>query len=58
VAQAFAQVPDIRVYYGPDTYMGRNLATLLGALTRLPDEQARAPAPCQAQQQRRVGSGL
>jgi len=46
------------VYYGPDTYMGRNLATLLGALTRLPDEQARAPAPCQAQQQRRVGPGL
>ena len=36
----------MRVYYGPDTYMGRNLATLLGALTRLPDEQACALCCC------------
>ena len=37
--QAFAQVPDIRVYYGPDTYMGRNLATMLATIARLPDEE-------------------
>ncbi|KAK9837492.1 hypothetical protein WJX81_006535 [Elliptochloris bilobata] len=45
VLQAFAQVPDVRVYYGPDTYMGRNLATMLGALARLPDEEVAALHP-------------
>lgn len=42
--QAFAQVPDVRVYYGPDTYMGRNLATMLAAIARLPDEEV-GPGP-------------
>jgi quinolinate synthase len=32
VLQAFAQVPDARVWYGPDTYMGRNLAQLFASL--------------------------
>ena len=26
------------MYYGPDTYMGRNLASMLRALADLPDE--------------------
>jgi quinolinate synthase len=33
--QAYAQVPDLHVWFGPDTYMGRNLSTLLGALSRM-----------------------
>jgi quinolinate synthase len=28
VLQAFAQVPEATVWYGPDTYMGQNLAQL------------------------------
>ena len=32
VLQAFAQVPDAHVWYGPDTYMGRNLVQLFTSL--------------------------
>lgn len=32
VLQGFAQVPDASVWYGPDTYMGRNLAQLFTSL--------------------------
>ncbi|EFJ43789.1 hypothetical protein VOLCADRAFT_106629 [Volvox carteri f. nagariensis] len=32
VLTAFAQVPDATVWYGPDTYMGRNLAQLFSDL--------------------------
>lgn len=32
------QVPDLTVWYGPDTYMGRNLAQLFTQLADLPDE--------------------
>lgn len=32
------QVPDLTVWYGPDTYMGRNLAQLFSQLANLPDE--------------------
>ena len=35
VLQAFAQVPDLHVWFGPDTYMGHNLANMLSALGRL-----------------------
>lgn len=31
--QASAQIPDLKVLYGPDTYMGHNLETLLDTLT-------------------------
>ena len=37
--QAFAQVPDLHVWYGPDTYMGRNLALLLQSLSRGTDDE-------------------
>jgi quinolinate synthase len=33
--QAFAQVPDLHVWFGPDTYMGRNLSNILAALARM-----------------------
>ena len=35
VLTAFAQVPDVHVWYGPDTYMGRNLAQLFQSLAQL-----------------------
>ena len=43
--QAFAQVPDLHVYYGPDTYMGRNLGQLFTMLAALPDEEVAAVHP-------------
>ena len=37
--QAFAQVPDLHVWFGPDTYMGENLARMMTALSRMPAER-------------------
>ncbi|KAL6760200.1 hypothetical protein V8C86DRAFT_2558901 [Haematococcus lacustris] len=45
VLQAFAQVPDATVWYGPDTYMGRNLAQLFTMLAELPDEEVQELHP-------------
>ncbi|CAH0480495.1 unnamed protein product [Peronospora belbahrii] len=39
VLQAFAQVPDINVWYGPDTYMGENLQQMFEHIAQLPDEK-------------------
>ena len=36
--QAFAQVPDLTLWYGPDTYMGRNLAQMFTAMASLSNE--------------------
>nr|QKY15239.1 quinolinate synthase chloroplastic (QS) [Polytomella parva] len=40
VLQAAAQIPGVRVYYGPDTYMGRNLVHLLQRLADAKDDVA------------------
>jgi quinolinate synthase len=45
VLQAFAQVPTATVWYGPDTYMGRNLEALLTALAAAPAEEVAALHP-------------
>jgi quinolinate synthase len=45
VLSAFAQVPDGHVWFGPDTYMGRNLARLFDTLAESTDEQIRAVHP-------------
>jgi len=45
VLQGFAQVPEATIWYGPDTYMGRNLAQLFSSLSKLPDEEVRALHP-------------
>jgi len=37
VLQAFAQVPGLTVWYGPDTYMGENLRTLFESVAQLDD---------------------
>ncbi len=43
--QAAAQIPGVTIAYGPDTYMGGNLAALLANLTTLPDERIRELHP-------------
>lgn len=38
VLEAFASVPELHVWFGPDTYMGHNLSTMLRAYAELPSE--------------------
>jgi quinolinate synthase len=45
VLQATAQLPDLSIWFGPDTYMGRNLAQLFGRLALMTDEQVAAVHP-------------
>lgn len=45
VLQAFAQVPDLTLWYGPDTYMGANLEELFTSLAALPDEEVQQLHP-------------
>ncbi|HEY8379364.1 MAG TPA: quinolinate synthase NadA [Nannocystis sp.] len=45
VLQAFAQVPDAHVWFGPDTYMGENLRALLSSLQGMDDAAIRALHP-------------
>ncbi len=41
VLQAAAQIPDVQIWFGPDTYMGDNLAHMFQSLAQMPDEQIR-----------------
>lgn len=45
VLSAFAEIPDVEVFFGPDTYMGRNLAQLFANLAALGDDAVRAVHP-------------
>lgn len=45
ILQAFAQVPGLSVYYGPDTYMGQNLVALFTSLAKLSDDEVQAIHP-------------
>lgn len=45
ILQAAAQVDDLHVWYGPDTYMGENLRTLLTAYARMTPEEVAALHP-------------
>ncbi|MCB9738229.1 MAG: quinolinate synthase NadA [Deltaproteobacteria bacterium] len=45
VLQTFAQVEGAHVFFGPDTYMGRNLRTLFEGAVALGDEACRALHP-------------
>ncbi|CAM6044530.1 unnamed protein product [Sphagnum compactum] len=42
VLQAFAQIPDLTVWYGPDSYMGANLAEMFRQMLALSDEEIAA----------------
>ncbi|KAL5748196.1 hypothetical protein ACOSQ2_025493 [Xanthoceras sorbifolium] len=39
ILQAFAQVPDLNLYYGPDSYMGANIAELFRQMAMMSDEE-------------------
>lgn len=39
VLQAFAQIPDLTVWYGPDSYMGANLAELFRQMSNMTDAE-------------------
>lgn len=39
ILQAFAQVPDLNVWYGPDTYMGANIMELFQQMTEMADDE-------------------
>jgi quinolinate synthase len=41
VLQAAAQIPRVHIWFGPDTYMGDNLAHMFQSLAEMPDEQIR-----------------
>ncbi|MBM4375384.1 MAG: quinolinate synthase NadA [Deltaproteobacteria bacterium] len=45
ILQAFAQIPDVHVWFGPDTYMGHNVEELLRGVTELDDDTARRLHP-------------
>jgi quinolinate synthase len=45
ILQAFAQVPDVSVWFGPDTYMGANLRHLFTSLADMDDATIRALHP-------------
>lgn len=42
---AFAQIPEVRVWFGPDTYMGQNLRFLFETLQEIPPEAIRQLHP-------------
>ena len=45
ILQAFAQVPDLEVWFGPDTYMGRNLQEMFAAYRDLSLAEVQALHP-------------
>ncbi|KAK7265621.1 hypothetical protein RJT34_33243 [Clitoria ternatea] len=45
ILQAFAQVPDLSIWYGPDSYMGANIKELFQQMTKMTDEEIAAIHP-------------
>jgi len=45
VVSLHLQDPELTVWYGPDTYMGSNLAQLFLSLAQLPDEEVKLVHP-------------
>jgi quinolinate synthase len=45
VLQAAAQIEDVSIYFGPDTYMGENLASMLESLALMSDAEIAAVHP-------------
>ncbi|KAJ6850165.1 quinolinate synthase, chloroplastic-like [Iris pallida] len=39
ILQAFAQIPDVNIWYGPDSYMGANIAELFSQMAMMTDEE-------------------
>jgi quinolinate synthase len=49
VLQAAAQVPDVHIWFGPDTYMGDNLANMFASLAEMSNAQIRQVHPAHDQ---------
>ncbi|CAL0325324.1 unnamed protein product [Lupinus luteus] len=45
ILQAFAQVPDLSIWYGPDSYMGANIKELFQQMTKMTDDDIAAIHP-------------
>ncbi|AKF05511.1 quinolinate synthase NadA [Sandaracinus amylolyticus] len=45
VLTAFAEIPEVHVFFGPDTYMGRNLGQLFASMSEMSDEEIRKVHP-------------
>eukprot|EP01105_Mastigella_eilhardi_P019623 TRINITY_DN4632_c0_g1_i1.p1 TRINITY_DN4632_c0_g1~~TRINITY_DN4632_c0_g1_i1.p1 ORF type:complete len:533 (-),score=147.22 TRINITY_DN4632_c0_g1_i1:90-1649(-) len=45
ILQIAVQAPEANIFYGPDSYMGRNLRTLFEHLASLPDEEVKKIHP-------------
>ncbi|KAJ8748033.1 hypothetical protein K2173_011854 [Erythroxylum novogranatense] len=39
ILQAFSQIPDLNIWYGPDSYMGANIVQLFQQMTIMTDEE-------------------
>lgn len=50
ILQASAQVDNLRIIYGPDTYMGRNIKEMLQLLSELSDAEIQALHPQHSQE--------
>lgn len=50
VLQAFAQVPDVAVWYGPDSYMGANIAEMFRQMVGMSDKEIAAIHPLHSKQ--------
>lgn len=50
ILQAAAQIPDLHVWYGPDTYMGENLHAMFSRLAQRSDDEIAALHPAHSQQ--------
>jgi len=50
VLQAAAQVPDVSIFYGPDTYMGANLHSMLTQFSQLSDAAIEEIHPAHSQE--------
>lgn len=49
ILQAYAQIPDLHIAFGPDTYMGRNLYALLHYYSELSDSEIKKINPQHSQ---------
>ena len=49
VLQAASQIPDVHIWFGPDTYMGDNLAHMLASFAEMSDQQIRELHPAHDQ---------
>ncbi|KAI3988751.1 hypothetical protein MKX01_001523 [Papaver californicum] len=46
ILQAFSQVPDLNIWYGPDSYMGANIAELFQQMANMTNEEITLDGAC------------